>query len=75
VVPEPIRVQVERCTAALVDVPGVRALSLGGSWATGDARPGSDVDIGVHYRTGEPLDIDACVAPRPPSTTVAGPSG
>jgi predicted nucleotidyltransferase len=59
VVPEPIRVQVERCTAALVDVPGVRALSLGGSWATGDARPGSDVDIGVHYRTGEPLDIDA----------------
>jgi Nucleotidyltransferase domain/Domain of unknown function (DUF4037) len=43
--------------AALVRVGGVVAVSLGGSRARGEHRPGSDWDIGVYYR--EPLDIAA----------------
>lgn len=36
--------------------PEVRALYLFGSRLTGDARPDSDVDIGVLYRAPEPLE-------------------
>lgn len=39
----------------LVSVPGVVAVSLGGSRARGDHTPESDVDLGVYYRA--PLDI------------------
>ncbi len=38
----------------LVEVPGVVAVSLGGSRARGDHAPDSDVDLGLHYRP--PLD-------------------
>lgn len=40
----------------LVAVPGVRAVVLGGSCARGDARPDSDVDLGLLYRASEPPD-------------------
>ena len=41
----------------LAVVPGVVAVALGGSRATGSARPDSDWDLGVYYRAGErPLD-------------------
>jgi hypothetical protein len=40
--------------AALAGVPGVAAVTLGGSRARGEQRAGSDWDIGVYYR--EPLD-------------------
>lgn len=43
--------------AALVQVGGVVAVSLGGSRARGEHRPDSDWDIGIYYR--EPLDVPA----------------
>jgi hypothetical protein len=45
--------------AALGDVPGLVAVTLGGSWAAGRQRPDSDVDLGLYYRAAGPLDIDA----------------
>jgi len=41
---------------ALVAVPGVVAVLLGGSRARGTARPDSDVDLGLYHRP--PLDVD-----------------
>lgn len=38
--------------ARLAEVRGVRAVALGGSRARGAHRPGSDWDLGVHYRGG-----------------------
>jgi len=40
----------ERVAARLGEVEGVVAVALGGSWARGEARPGSDVDLGLYYR-------------------------
>jgi predicted nucleotidyltransferase len=31
-------------------IEGVVAVALGGSWARGEAHPGSDVDLGIYYR-------------------------
>lgn len=42
----------------LRDVPGVAGVVLGGSRATGTARPDSDVDIGVYYHR-DSLDLAA----------------
>jgi hypothetical protein len=46
--------------AALADelagLPGVVAVVLGGSRATGTARPDTDWDLGVYYRCAQPLD-------------------
>lgn len=46
--------------AALADelaaLPGAVAVVLGGSRATGTARPGSDWDLGLYYRTAAPVD-------------------
>ncbi|RDV45042.1 nucleotidyltransferase domain-containing protein [Leifsonia sp. ku-ls] len=41
---------VARLVSQLADLPGVRAIALGGSRATGDERPDSDWDLGVYYR-------------------------
>ena len=41
----------------LVEVPGIVAVMLGGSRARGEARPDSDVDLGLYYRS--PLDTGA----------------
>ena len=34
----------------LGEIEGVAAVVLGGSWARGEARPDSDVDLGIYYR-------------------------
>src|SRR5258708_40226222 len=38
-------------------VPGLRAIVLGGSYASGSQRPDSDIDIGLYYDENWPLDI------------------
>jgi hypothetical protein len=44
----------------LIEVPGVRAVMLGGSRARGTHTPGSDHDLGLYYET--PLDVSALQA-------------
>ena len=43
---------------ALQRVPNVVAVVLGGSYACGLARPGSDIDIGLYYRERSPFSVD-----------------
>jgi Nucleotidyltransferase domain len=43
----------------LIQVAGVAAVVLGGSWARNDAQPDSDVDLGIYHRPDRPLDVDA----------------
>lgn len=38
-------------------IQGVRAIVLGGSYARGDQRPDSDLDVGLYYYEDRPLDI------------------
>lgn len=40
-------------------VPGVEAVVLGGSYASGLAKPSSDLDVGLYYRESSPLDVQA----------------
>ncbi len=42
----------------LKSVDGLRAIVLGGSYASGSERPDSDIDIGLYYEENQPLDID-----------------
>lgn len=49
----------EELRDALARTGGVAAVCLGGSHARGRARPDSDVDLGVFYTEGEPLDLPA----------------
>lgn len=44
--------------SALRNVSNVVALVLGGSHATGLAREGSDIDVGIYYREAAPLPIE-----------------
>jgi len=48
--------ELHRLADRLVAVPGVVGVMLGGSRARGDARPDSDVDLGLYYRA--PLDTE-----------------
>jgi len=48
-----------RAVALLRDVPGVLAVVLGGSYARGTQREGSDVDIGIYYSETAPFSIAA----------------
>ena len=41
----------------LVQIEGVRAVVLGGSWARGAGDANSDVDLGIYYDPATPLDI------------------
>lgn len=41
----------------LESVSGVKALVLGGSYATGTQRPDSDIDLGLYYSEHDPPDI------------------
>lgn len=42
---------------ALQSVPNVVAVVLGGSYASGFARPSSDIDIGIYYREASPFSM------------------
>ena len=62
--------------ARLSVVPGVQAVVLGGSYARGQQRPGSDLDVAIYYHEAAPFDIEAIrrialdLAPdNPPSVT------
>jgi Nucleotidyltransferase domain len=52
--PDPL---VERVSAALAAVPGVVAVALGGSRATGAAHASSDYDIGLYFSERVGLDV------------------
>lgn len=41
----------------LKGIHGLRALVLGGSYARGDQRPDSDIDLGLYYFPEQPLDV------------------
>lgn len=43
---------IAKLAATLADLPGVEAVVLGGSRATGTHRPDSDWDLGLYYRSG-----------------------
>jgi hypothetical protein len=58
-VPLPEGFPIERILGALRSVPGLVAITLGGSWASGYQRPDSDVDLGLYYRAASPLDVTA----------------
>lgn len=47
----------EELTERLGWIPGVRAVTLGGSLARGRGQPGSDIDLGVYYHADAPPDI------------------
>ena len=50
----------EHLAPRLAAIPGVEAVTLGGSRATGTARPHSDWDFGLYYRgTLDPEDVRA----------------
>ena len=42
----------------LAAIPGMQAVVLGGSYARGTARPGSDLDVGLYYAESAPFRID-----------------
>ena len=42
----------------LVEVDGLQAIVLGGSWASDTQRPDSDIDLGLYYNDSSPLDIN-----------------
>ena len=41
----------------LIEVDGLQAIVLGGSWASNTQRPDSDIDLGLYYSEDTPLDI------------------
>ncbi|WP_102128136.1 nucleotidyltransferase family protein [Deinococcus planocerae] len=48
--------------AQVARVPGIVAVSLGGSHARGNARPDSDLDLGLAYDAAHPFDLAALSA-------------
>lgn len=66
---------IRRLVDALAQTPGVVAVVLGGSYASGGARPDSDVDLGIYYHPAAPFAVAAAaaiaesVAVTPPTVT------
>ncbi len=48
----------ERIAARLGQIEGVVAVTLGGSWARGEAHPDSDIDLGIYYDPDRPPSIE-----------------
>ena len=64
----------EDIAGRLGEVPGVAAVALGGSWARGEARPDSDVDLGLYYSPDVPRTSKTCAVWHGTWTTVTCPS-
>jgi hypothetical protein len=66
---------VSALVATLAAVPGVQAVVLGGSYACGTQRPGSDIDLGLYYCPDVPFAIEDVrrvaegIATTPPTVT------
>ncbi|MBN8942485.1 MAG: nucleotidyltransferase domain-containing protein [Rhizobiales bacterium] len=65
---------IDAVTRALISVPGLKALVLGGSRARGTAGPASDYDFGLYYEQPVPLDIAALQSALDPLVDRAGES-
>jgi hypothetical protein len=65
-VAEHVRTALGEVSRGLADLPGVTAVVLGGSWATGQAAPGygSDLDLYVYAAAEPPLDERRSLARR-----------
>jgi hypothetical protein len=48
----------QEIVASFKHVYGLRAIVLGGSYASGSQRPDSDIDIALYYNEREPLDVE-----------------
>lgn len=63
VIPEELSAEqgalVDSLAGRLGEIPGVAAVVLGGSYARGFAKPGSDIDLGVFYSEVAPFDVAA----------------
>ena len=46
-----------RVASRLGALEGVAAVALGGSWARGEARPDSDLDLGLYYEPEHPFRV------------------
>ncbi len=47
-----------RISDRLGELDGVAAVALGGSWARGEARPDSDIDLGIYYDPASPPSVE-----------------
>jgi predicted nucleotidyltransferase len=43
----------------MMAIRGIKAVALGGSYARGRARPGSDIDLGIFYSEADPFSIQS----------------
>jgi hypothetical protein len=67
----------EAMAGQLSELPGIVAIALGGSYARGNARPDSDLDIGLYYSEHSRPSVEAIrayaerlsIADRPPTVT------
>ncbi len=50
---------VSSITDRLAEIPGVRGVVIGGSYARGCAQPDSDIDLGIFYSEAAPFPIEA----------------
>jgi hypothetical protein len=56
--PEDKQQLLDHIVAQLSIIPGMAAIALGGSYASGSAHPGSDLDIGLYYHESSPFSLD-----------------
>jgi len=56
-VPGPKRLLLEQLVGRLSGVPGMAAVVLGGSYASGTQHDASDLDVGLYYREAKPFSI------------------
>lgn len=74
-IPEHYQALLRQLVGELVEIPGVAAVVLGGSYASRTQRRDSDVDIGLYYLAEAPFDITRIrrvaesIADRPPTVT------